>query len=122
MLKFICLFFPAVISVFIFDKLQKKPLQLRKIIYLYATNTVIINLLCILIKKLFLGTADNPISAAGMDMIPGVAFNYLIMAVPFAVLISVIETILARNINIKVEENQTDEKIAKDEKDENLPE
>ncbi|MBO4216636.1 MAG: hypothetical protein J5940_01680 [Clostridia bacterium] len=103
MIAFICLFFPAVVSVWIFEALTKRNPGLKKTIFLFCTNALIINFLCFLMKKFIFGTADVPLYAAQYDMYPTVAVNYIICAAGIAVIISVIEALLAKKVRVSID-------------------
>lgn len=109
MLKFICLFFPAAFSLLIIETLRKKPFDFKKNLLLYLSNIIFINMACLFVKKFILNTADAPLANIGADMIPTVALNYLIMALPFAVIIAVVEALLKRCVKIEVEGKEQNE-------------
>lgn len=109
MIAFICLFFPAVISVWIFELLTKNQLSIKKCIYRFCLNSILINFLCFFIKKVFFNTATYPLYYAP-DMLPATAINYLIIAVPLAILIVLSEVLFSKHIKISVEENNDETK------------
>lgn len=104
MLSFICYFFPAVISLRLFEALSKSSLSLKKCIYRFCCNTLLINFLCLAVKKTVFHTANNPMLLDSSDMLPIVALNYMIIAVPFAAVIALAEVLLSKRIKITVEE------------------
>lgn len=109
MLAFICFFFPAVISVCIFDNLSKNALKVKNLIYRFCTNIVLINLLCLLIKKFILFTIGAPLCQSG-DMMPSVALNYMILSLPIAIVLPLVEIFLSKKVKFTVKEDENEEK------------
>ena len=107
MLAFICLFFPAATSVFIYEAVTKKEYTAKQSILRFCTNALIINLLCMLVKKFVFGTAANPLYAG--DMVPNVAITYIVMALFFAVVIALIEAVFSKKATVSVEEEVNEE-------------
>ena len=103
MIAFICLFFPAVLSVWIYEKLTKTDLKAKQWLYFYTAGNLFINLLCFVAKKILLGTAANPLYTLETDITPSAACNYLIMAIPAGVFLAVFAALLRRHIAITVE-------------------
>ncbi len=110
MTAFICLFLPAVLSVWVYEALCKKSLSKKHWLYLYTTDVLLINLVCFLVKKLILHTDGAPMYTYYIDMTPSIAANYLIMAIPFALILAVAERFCAKFIHITVEEPDDAEK------------
>ncbi len=106
MVAFICLFFPAVISVWVFDCLTRRDLSMKQFIYHFCLNTVLINLAYFFVKLLFMRNADLPLYDPATDMLPIGAIKYLLAAVPIGVAIVLIEVLLFRNVKISVEEDR----------------
>lgn len=104
MLAFIVLFLPAVLSLWIYEVLSKKEMPLKKLIYRYSINVVIINLLCFLIKCYVLSSGTSPLLFDGKQMLPVNAFNYLLLALPIAILIAFVESVVSKKTAISVEE------------------
>ena len=104
MIAFICYYFPAVFSIWLYEALTKNALSIKNYIFRFCSNAMFINLGCFGIKKYILHTADYPMLFEG-DMLPGVAFNYLIMALGIAVILLLAEILLVKNVKIKVEED-----------------
>ena len=104
MIAYICYFFPAVFSLWIYERFTNNSLTIKQCIFRYCSNVTFINLGCFGIKKYILHTANLPILQDG-DMLPQVAFNYIVMAIGVAVMIVVIEILLSKNVKIIVEED-----------------
>ena len=110
MITFICLFFPAVLSVFAYESLRRENLHIKKWIYLYVTDVLFINFACFFLKTVVLGTGGYPIFDLYNDLQPSSAMNYLIMAVPLAMVLSVVEALLARSLKFTVEDEDHEAK------------
>lgn len=109
MITFICLFFPAIFSVALFELFTRKQLSKRHILYLFVFDTMIINFVCFFVKTFVLGTGNGPLYD-NSDMFPSTALKYLIMAVPVAIIISGMISCLSTTVNITVEEQNDEEK------------
>lgn len=108
MIAFICLFFPAMIPVWIYEALSRTPLAPRQILYRYSFNVVIVNLFCFAVKYI-LGTAQYAFSPSDTGMLPSTAMKYLLFAVVFAVALGLGEVILGRHVKFTVEEDGDEE-------------
>ena len=104
MIAFICLFFPAVLSVWLYEKLKKTELTRKQWLYRFALNTVFINFACFLAKSVLLNTAGLPLYTFETDMVPSAALNYMIMALPAMVVITFAEILLGKTAKITVED------------------
>ena len=113
MVGFICLFFPAAVSVWIFEALAKSEFSIKETIFRFCTNTLIINLLCMLVKKFIFGTAAQPLYTNG-DMVPNVAIVYIVMALAAGVLVALAEVLFSKKVKVTVEE-EPDEAEEKEE-------
>lgn len=107
MLWFISLFFPAVLSVALVDHMRKNRLSVRGLVYCYATANLFINVACMLIKMGLFQIAITS-SALSADMTMQMSVDYLIFAIPMAVVFSFIATLL-ENKNILVKKSNNEE-------------
>ena len=110
MITFMVLFFPAVISLCLYEILTRsRPLSYIQRIYVYVIANLVINFTVFCIKCL-LGTANNTlynINTAN-DISPLVALKYMVMAVPVAILVGFVLRILTKDFKISLEENKHD--------------
>ena len=113
MLAFISLFFPGAASVFIFEAGAGKEFSAKQSLLRYGANTLIINLLCLLVKKFVFNTAANPLFE-GSDMVPNVAVVYMALALAFGIIIAIIEILFSKKVNITVEESPDEKQEKKD--------
>ena len=104
MIAFICYFFPAVASVFIYEKLQKQDVNRKQWIYLFAWNAMLINLGCLAVKTIVLGSGERHLVEAFQDMLPESAMKYLILAIGLAVTVAICEVLLKKNLEFSVED------------------
>ena len=109
MIAFICLFFPAVVSVCFYEKLSRKDLARKQWIYCYAAYVLMINFSCFFMKSIIRNSGDLPMFDLYHDMLPFDAMKYLIIAVPFVVAIPVVQALLSKHIQITVEEDSNAE-------------
>ncbi|MEE1006953.1 MAG: hypothetical protein U0L66_07150 [Acutalibacteraceae bacterium] len=102
MLAFTALFFPALITVCIYEHLMKTRLSVKNTVYLYAVGNIAVNCICAVIKKYIFKTADMSL-LSGWDMTPSTALNYMIIAVPSAVLLAFFAVLLKKNVKVTKE-------------------
>lgn len=107
MLWFISLFFPAVLSVALVDHMRKNRLSVRGLVYCYATANLFINVACMLIKMGLFQIAITS-TALSADMTMQMSVDYLIFAIPMAVVFSFIATLL-ENKKILVKKSNNEE-------------
>ena len=105
LIEIICLFFPALLCVCIYEKLSKVTLNIRHWLYAFALDTLCINLFCFAVNSCILGSGGQPLRPDGINMTPHAALNYLIITVPAAVLLAVAAAFFSKNVSVKIEEN-----------------
>lgn len=108
MIAFICLFFPAVLCVAMYERIKKCELSRKNWLYNFVGNTVAINLACFLVKHFLLDTAGLAMYTLEADMTPNTAWKYLVMAIVFAVLFAFLEVLASEHIKVTVEENKNE--------------
>ncbi len=108
MIDFICLFFPAVVSLGLHTVLRRRLPSVAGGIFRYVTYGVVINLLGFLINEyvLFDGAYFPFVTGGNMDSANGLV--YLAVVAVLALLIPIFEIVFLKNITITVEED-TDE-------------
>ncbi|MBO4938123.1 MAG: hypothetical protein J6C98_03865 [Oscillospiraceae bacterium] len=99
MITFICLFFPPVLSVFLYEKIQKIRLDLRSFFGYYCLDVVMVNLICFMVKHFVLNTASDSMA----DLTPAGAMNYLVLALAAAVVMAFICVFAKKNVKISKE-------------------
>lgn len=106
MIAFICLFFPAVLGVWLFEHLQKTSLGRKQWLYRFCTNTLLINGICFGAKRFLLDTAGEPFCSLYADTTPAAALNYLIMAIPAGVVVVFLQVLFTKHAAITVEDEE----------------
>lgn len=96
MIAFLCIFFPAVIALWLLEALNRRRLDRRTWLYRYCGYALAINFLCLAIKRFVFRNAMYPLYELATDMIPSTAVNYLLMALPIAVGLVLAEVIIQR--------------------------
>lgn len=103
MVSFICLFFPAVVALWLFEKVNHYHFNLKKMLYNYCIFNLCINGICFFIKEYLLNTGMYTLTGSMKDMSVTAAFHYLVMAIPLSIIFPLIATVLSRNIKITKE-------------------
>ena len=106
MIAFMLLFFPAVLTNAIYEKLQKAPLSRKRWLYHFCGNSLFINLVCFAIKQILLKTGDAPLYTLNADITPHAAMNYLLIAIPTAVILCFFQVLLNKHTKVEVEEKE----------------
>lgn len=109
MIAFICLFFPSVSSVWLYESLTKSRLERRRWLYLYTVDVMLVNLFCFLVKRFVLQTGGEAFFSLFTDTTPAAAANYLIMAIPAALILAAVQSLLRGRVSIAVEERDAKE-------------
>lgn len=93
MLAFISLFLPAVLSVALIDHMRKEKLTVRGLVYCYAVANLFVNVVTIIIK---MGLFQLAVSSQSFSstMTLQMTVDYLIFAIPVAVLFSFVVMIV----------------------------
>lgn len=102
MIAFICLFFPATLGVWFFEHLRKAPLSRRQWLYRYCANAMVVNGICFAVKRFLLDTGHLPFA----DITPSAGLNYLIMAIPTAIIAAFLQVVFEKHTAITVEEEK----------------
>ena len=105
LIEFICLFFPAVLCVCIYEKLNKVTLNRRRWLCHFVLDALFINLFCFAVKSFVLDSGCQPLRPDGVNMTPFAAMNYLIITIPAAIVLAVVTSFLFKNVKIEIEED-----------------
>lgn len=109
MVKFICLFLPAVVCVGLYEHLSKRELCRRHLAYMYGLDVILINFIIFGVKQYLLQTADQSLTAPSGDMLPSVAFNYLLMGMVSAIGIAIAQVFLSKHAKVTIEESSNED-------------
>ena len=102
MVQFICLFFPAIVSLGIFEAISKRTEKVKASIFRFALNTIIINFGVFAVKMYISDTASNPLTYGFNDMTPESALFFMVIAVPLAVITGLIKSLIIKNVETSV--------------------
>ncbi len=107
MFEFITLFFPAMLSVALYEHLRQEKLSLRGLLYCYVTANLFINIACILIKMGLYHVAVAAVSPAAETALQ-IAADYLLFSVPAAIFFAFIAATLKNKVSLvkKSEDNE----------------
>jgi hypothetical protein len=108
LIEVICLFFPALLCVCIYERLTKITLCLRRWVYTFAFDTLFINLFCFAVKSYLLDSSGHPLRSDGISMTPHAALNYLLITIPFAVIWAVVAALLPQKVTVEIEANENE--------------
>lgn len=103
MIAFIILFFPAVITTRIYESVKRAEFSPKQWICRYCVNNVLINFFCFLVKCVILKTGNASLYTLYADVTPAAAMNYLIMALPAAILLGFMQVLLSKTIKVEAE-------------------
>ena len=112
MIAFICFFFPAVVALWLFESLTKANLNMKQCIFRFCGNVLSINFLCFAAKKFVFKTGFEVMYSNVCDITPSAAFNYIVISVFFAVILTVFEVLISKKVKVAVEdvENEKSDK------------
>lgn len=110
MLAFIVLYLPAVLFVWLYEKLSGENISLKKWVYLYALGNLCTNALCWLTMRFAFGTAHDVFYSIYEGMLPVNACNYLLMAIPFALVLGALSALLGKKTSVSIEESGNEKK------------
>lgn len=105
MIALICLFFPAVLGVGLFERWQKTDLTRKQWLYRFCTNALFINCICFCVKRFLLNTAADPLYTLYVDITPIAALNYMIITIPTAVVFAFLQVVFSKTAKVTVEDN-----------------
>ena len=109
MILFICLFFPAVLAVWIYEALTKRKLGIKGWVYRFCFNATVINLFVFLVKKFVSHTSNELIALPGAEVVPEIAIRYLVMALPAAIVSGIVCAFASRYAKVEMEQKQDKE-------------
>ena len=107
MTRFICMFFPALLALWIFEHLAKTDLSPKRTVYLYAFNVIVINVFVMLINRYVLRIEQHVASSLAEFSTPGTVC-YLAVAVPFGALLALLQRFWQKFVQVTVERNIDD--------------
>ena len=106
MITFIMLFFPAAMSMWLYEYVTKQDLSVKRWASLYAVHNLLINFVCLMLMRLVTDQAGAYIYNRDIDIPPYVATNYMIMAIPVAIALGVVAILLHKTVKVELESNE----------------
>ena len=106
MITFIMLFFPAALSMWLYEHVTKTDLSVKRWVSLYAVHNLLINFVCLMLMRLVTDEAGEYIYNRDIDIPPYVATNYMIKAIPVAIVLGVVAVLLHKNVKVELESNE----------------
>ena len=115
MINIICLIFPAIFSVFALERLLAKKLYLRNFIFVFVSNTIVINLFTFICIYCFTDYRTVILAENGGVRISH-SFAFLLISVVAALLLVTFESLYYNRLRISFGENKKDthKEITKD--------
>lgn len=101
MLDYICLLLPAVLAVWVFEKLMKQELKVKPWLVFYGVQVLLVNFAVLMIMRLLLGQPSDHIG----NFYVYTATSYLIMAIPIAIVSGAVFAMLTKKVSIEVEDD-----------------
>ena len=106
MITFIMLFFPAALSMWLYEHVTKTDLTVKRWVNLYAVHNLLINFVCLMLMRLVTDQAGEYIYNREIDIPPYVATSYMIMAIPVAIALGVVAILLHKTVKVELENNE----------------
>ncbi len=103
MIELICYFFPSVLCLWLFESFTRQKLSLKRCIYRFCGNAVIINLFCFALNTYLI--------KAPVTLTFTTAFYYLVMAIPFGIILTIVQSILADTTKLTLEAIPVEENV-----------
>ncbi len=105
MVEIICLLFPPLFSVFALERLLEKRLYLRNFLFVFITNSLIVNIVSLFLIYVLSGSATMPLSTAnGIKL--SYSSAYLVISSVIACLLVFIERFYFYRLRIHVSDTK----------------
>ena len=109
MITFIMLFFPAALSMWLYEYVTKSDLSVKRWVNLYAVHNLLINFICLMVMRLVTDQAGEFLYNREMDINPYAATNYLIKAIPTAICVGVLSILMHKTVKVEIEANDDEQ-------------
>lgn len=106
MITFIILFFPACLSIWLYEHITKTDLSVKRWVNLYAVHNLIINFTCMMLMRLVTGQAGVYIYDREIGIPAITATDYMIKAIPVAIAVGVLAILLHKTAKVELEANE----------------
>ena len=112
MIEIICLLFPALFSVFALERLLEKSLCVRNFLFVFVTNTLIINIAALFSVYVLSGSATMPLSTVnGIKLSYSSAF--LVVSSVITCLLVLVERFYFYRLRIHISDQKKNENTEK---------
>ena len=116
MIEIICLIFPALFSVFALERLLGKRLCLRNFLFVFVTNTIIVNLISLFLIYVLSGSATMPLSTVnGIKL--SYSSAYLVISSVITCIVVFAERFYFHRLRIHVSDTKTNSENSDSQKD-----
>lgn len=106
MITFIMLFFPAALSMWLYEHVTKTDLSVKRWVNLYAVHNLLINFICLMLMRLVTDQAGIYLYDRDIGITPYLGTNYMILAIPVAVAMGVVAILLHKTVKVELETNE----------------
>lgn len=106
MITFIMLFFPAALSMWLYEHVTKTDLSVKRWVNLYAVHNLLINFICLMLMRLVTDQAGEYLYNREIDIPPYAATQYLIKAIPVAIAVGVVAILLHKTVKVELEADE----------------
>lgn len=103
MITFIVLFFPAALSMWLYEHVTKTDLSVKRWVSLYAVHNLLINFICMMIMRRLTNQGNDYLFNLQTDIQPHVATDYMIKAIPVALVVGVAAILLHKTVKVELE-------------------
>ena len=106
MITFIMLFFPAALSMWLYEHVTKTDLSVKRWVSLYAVHNLLINFICLMLMRLVTDQAGVYLYDRDIGIPPITATDYMIKAIPVALAVGVLAILLHKTAKVELEANE----------------
>ena len=108
MITFIILFFPACLSMWLYEHVTKVDLSVKRWVNLYAVHNLLINFTCMMLMRLVTDQAGSYLYDRNIDIPAITATNYMVKAIPVALGVAVIAILLHKTVKVQLESDENE--------------
>lgn len=101
MLGIICIFFPAIISVYMDSRLKNKIVDLNFFVYYYSLYLISLNFIIVSILILFFKNSNYILNLKSFTNL--FAFKYFLISIVLSIILPFLFVVISKNISINIE-------------------
>ena len=98
---FICLVGPSIIGIKLFEKINKKEINLKNLIIYFLLILFLVNFLSGIVSVWFLGASTS--IDASLTQLPIYAIKYTLISMVFSIIVPIVIQVIRSNVAIKME-------------------